>query len=708
MDSDGGDRAGHTPLHNRLHGNVHGHVVQAGSIGHVSYHDGGIDYPVPAQLPPPPHVFTSRTDELSELDGWLDENQGQPLLSVISGPAGVGKTTLAVRWLRDVRERFPDGQLYANLGAFSGGPVDPEEALGRFLIDLGVSPRRIPEQLPQRETLYRSLTTDRSIAVLLDDALSAAQVRPLLPASVRSVVVVTSRWRLSGLRTVGARFVEVDPLNVSDSVELLHKVVGGSRTESERTEAEELARLCGGMPLALSVVGARLSARPHRSLAREVGDLREKDRFAVLSLDDELSVGLIFDMSYETLPPEQARFYRFSALHPGPVFGVDVVAAMVDQSVDDAEPMLDSLVERNLLSEIDDRRFRYHDLLRLHARQQADRVDDEPTRTAAVGRMVEWYLDTAFAADQVLRPTRKRVAKRSVRPTDRSHLFRSHRETLRWLERERGNLVQAIRTAREREWHDLVWQLCEALWGFMPYARSYRDWEDIYRSGALAARRSGNRLAEARLRTLLGSTLTSMGSYDDAIQESLVGLRLSEEIADDDAKAAALAELASASRGKGDLAAALGYLSRARAVRERSGTVRSLSQSIRQIGEVLSELGRFEEAVTELLQAARLVPRADIEEARVLTSLGIAYLRWSRTDDARAPLRRALAVAQELDSAQYQANALAALGELAERTADHPAARDYLSRAIALYTEGGDPRADELAARLARLSASNT
>ena len=708
MDSDGGDRAASTPLHNRLHGNVHGHVVQAGSIGHVSYHDGGIDYPVPSQLPLPPRVFTSRTDELNGLDTWLEENQGQPLLAVISGPAGVGKTTLAVRWLRDVRERFPDGQLYANLGGSSGVPVDPEEALGRFLIDLGLSPRRIPRELPQRETLYRSLTTDRTIAVLLDDAMSAAQVRPLLPASARSVVVVTSRWRLSGLRTVGARFVEVDPLNVADSVELLHKVVGGTRTESERTEAEELARLCGGMPIALSVVGARLSARPHRSLAREVGELREKDRLAALSLDEELSVGLIFDMSYEALPPEQARFYRLCALHPGPVFGVDVAAAMVDQPADDAEPTLDSLVERNLLSEIGDRRFRYHDLLRLHARRQADRVDDEPTRTAAVGRMVEWYLDSAFAAGLVLRPTRRRVAKRSVRPADRSHLFRSHRETVRWLERERGNLVAAIRTAFEREWHDLVWQLCEALWTFIPYAAAYRGWVDIYQTGALAAQRSGNRLAEARLRLLLGSTLTSMGNYDEAIRENQVGLQLSEEIADDFARSAALAELASAARGKGDLTAALDYLSRARAIREVSGTARSLTQSVRQIGEVLTELGRFADAAAELRHAAGLVPSPDIEEARVLTSLGVAYVRWGHLEEARAPLHRALAVAQELGSAQYQANALAALGELAERTADHQAARDYLSRAVALYTEGGDPRADEVAARLVRLSASNT
>jgi tetratricopeptide (TPR) repeat protein len=702
-----GERQTSTPVHNLLPGNVHGPVVQAGSVGHISYHEGGSDYPVPSQLPPPPQVFASRQSELEELGDWLDESQGQPLLAVISGAAGVGKTTLAVRWLQDMRGRFPDGQLYAHLGAFSGDPVDPEEALGRFLIDLGLSPRRMPVGLPQRETLYRSLTADRSVALLLDDAMSVAQVRPLLPASSASVVVVTSRWRLSGLNAGGARFVEVDPLNVADSVELLHKVVGGRRTEVERSQAEELARLCGGMPIALAVVGARLSARPHRSLSKEVGDLRTKDRLAVLSLDNQLSVGVVFDMSYEVLPPEEARFYRICALHPGAGFGVDVAAAMVDQPVDNAEPALDSLVERNLLTETADRRFRYHDLVRVHARQQATREDDEPARDAAMGRMVEWYLDTTFAADLVLRPTRRRVASRPVRPIDRSSLFQTHQETVRWLELERSNLVLAVRSAVEHEWDELVWQLCESLWGFMPYARSYRSWEDVYRAGVSAARRCGNRLAESRLRTLLGSTLTSLGRYDDAIRENLLGLRLGEQLADDFAKAAALAELAAAARGKGDLPAALDYLHRAREIREVAGTVRALTQCLRQIGEVLTDLNRFEEATTALRQATDLIPGTDIEQARVLTSLGTTYLRWGRLTDAQAPLSEALVIARELDSAQYQANVLTALGEVAERRSDYGAARDYLSQAIALYSEGDDPRADDIAAWLDRLSTSN-
>jgi predicted ATPase len=238
-------------------------VIQAASIGQVTLAATEPDYPIPFQVPPPPRSFSSRQEELAELERWFALSGDQPVLAVISGPGGVGKTTLALRYLFDNRSKFPHGQLYVNLGAFSDhGPVDPEQALEWFLVALGLSAHRMPVGLPQREALYRSLTADRALAVLLDDAVSAAQIRPLLPSSPRSLALVTSRWRLSGLSLDGARFVDVDPLDIDDSVDLLAKVIGDRRMADEQDHAMELAQLCGGMPIALSVVGARLSARP--------------------------------------------------------------------------------------------------------------------------------------------------------------------------------------------------------------------------------------------------------------------------------------------------------------------------------------------------------------------------------------------------------------------------------------------------------------
>jgi tetratricopeptide (TPR) repeat protein len=543
------------------------------------------------------------------------------------------------------------------------------------------------------------------VAVLLDNAWSAAQVRPLLPSSGRSVAVITSRWRLSGLGTGGGRFIEVDPLGVADSVTLLRQVVGDSRTVDEHTQAEELARLCGGMPIALSVVGARLSARPRRSLSKEVGDLRQKNRLAALSLDDELSVGVVFDVSYGALPDEQARLYRLCALHPGPTFGVDVAAAMSRQPVDEVEPVLDGLVERNLLNEIADRRYRYHDLLRVHAGQQAGRVDDKQEADIAVRGAVEWYLGTTVAAGLAVRPTRRGVGSRFRRPPDRSTLFQTYQEALRWLERERGNLVQAARSAIEHRWDDLVWEFCEALWPFRPYVR-VSDWLDLHHAGVAAAHRLAHRVAEALLRAQLGSALNSLGRYDEAMAENRNALRLAEETGDDLARSAALAELAVAARGLGDLPVALDYFEQTLRIREVVGTRRAFAQCQRQIGEVLADLRRYEEAVGKLTQAVGAVAHLDTEKARALVSLGTAYLRWGRVEDASTALIDGLAVATELESAQCQADALTALGDLAELTSDPATARTSFERARELYSRIDNRRVEDVAERLARLNTS--
>lgn len=201
MDDSAGDE--HVAVHNDLSGSVSGPVVQARSIGSVAFHLPDPARPVPLQLPNAPRCFATRDDELRTLRRWRSESVGSPLL-VVSGPAGVGKTSLALRWLHDMRDEHPDGQLFMELTTGSE-PMPPEEALGWFLRSLGVAPANIPVGRAQREALYRTLTADRRLAVLLDNALSAAQVRPLIPAGGTSVVVVTSRMRLSGLAMDGAR-----------------------------------------------------------------------------------------------------------------------------------------------------------------------------------------------------------------------------------------------------------------------------------------------------------------------------------------------------------------------------------------------------------------------------------------------------------------------------------------------------------------------
>ncbi|HTI24615.1 MAG TPA: tetratricopeptide repeat protein [Kutzneria sp.] len=625
---------------------------------------------------------------------------------MISGPAGVGKTSLAVRWLHGVREHFPDGQLHAHLGAHSAdGPTPPEEIIGGFLHAFGLPPEGIPASYGQRVGLYRSVTADRSVAVFLDDAMTAAQVRPLLPAAPRSIVVVTSRSQLAGLRMDGASFLAVSPLDAVDSIGLLGAVVGDRRVAAESAATNELVRLCGGLPIALSVVGARLAARPTRTLSTEVDALRGSAGLASMSLERDHSVQAVFDASYRGLSLVQAELYRWCALHPGAIFGFDVAGVAADRPAAEIDQTLCALVDRNMLTEVADGRFCYHSLLRMHARRMVEAEDPAATRDAVRRRMVEWYLTMAVAADLVLRPTRRRVGAHFRRAAEQpSVVFSDERMALQWLETERRNLVTAVHMSVEHGWDELAWEFCEALWGFFLHLRPYRDWLAIHQVGIPAAQRCGHRTAEARLRVQLAAALTNLERHDEAIEENLRAVRIAEEEHDDLTKAAALSELADSVKGKGDLVGALGYLREANRIRARISTNRAVAVGRRRIGEVLLALGRYPEAEVELRHSiTALVALDQAQRARALASLARVYARLGQLSDAQSKLVEAIEITRKLGLARYEAEAVMVQAEVAELAGDLRAAREHYRQAQAVFAEHDDPKAAMIAARLDRL-----
>jgi tetratricopeptide (TPR) repeat protein len=670
----------------------------------VHYHARAPTPTVPAQLPASPGLFAGRDQELRDLDDWRVRSPDQRLLVVISGPGGVGKTTLALRWLHELRAGYSDGQLHVDLGGFSlAEPISPADVLEWFLLALGVDADGVPSALPQRAALYRSVTADRALVVLLDNAASAAQVRPLLPASSHSVVVVTSRWRLTGLAMAGARFVDVGPMDVAGSMALLGRAVDVERVAAEPAAVREIAELCDGLPLALALVGARLATHPRRRFAREVADLRaEQDRLAALRVDDS-SVGAVFDLSYRSVPAPAGRLYRLVALHPGTWFGPAVAAAAVDAS--DVADLLDVLVEANLLSEVDDRRYRFHDLVRLHARAQAERDDSVTERDAAVLRMIEWYLDTTVAADLLVHPLPARVGPRYQDDRPTSPLFDTATEALAWLASERIALRDALLDTDRRGWHDLTWQFCEAMWGFFRHDRHYEDWVTVYRLGVQAAQECGHRLAESRLRGKLGYVYAKLRRYDEAIAETEAELAIAAADGDQQGTASALSQLGRVARGKGDLAAALGYYERSRDLHGELGNRRGVALARRRMGQVLTSLGWYDAAIVELTAAAQTM--ADLSDntqySRTLMFLGAAYAKTSDPARAAAPLREALALMRDLGSAYYQAEILAVLGDVAERSGDLLSAREHLRLAYENYLAAGDPEADRVREGLAAL-----
>jgi len=273
--------------------------------------------------------------ELEKLGGVLERatrRSEAPILIVITGLGGVGKSSLALYWLHHIRDRFPDGQLYADLGGFRSAKARPiGQVLGGFLRALGIAPDRVPPSLEEQVALFRSVTVGRRLIVMLDNAVSAAQVRAFLPSSEKSLVLVTTRYRLSGLVVDGAHFIELRPLGRKAAVELLTRILGPERVREEAEAAGSLVDRCGRLPIAVCASAARLALRPHWSIRRLNRQLDEaQDRLAVLGGDIDTPIRAVFDVSYGALSAGEARVYRMLGLHPGPTFGTGVAAAAAD------------------------------------------------------------------------------------------------------------------------------------------------------------------------------------------------------------------------------------------------------------------------------------------------------------------------------------------------------------------------------------------
>ncbi|MBP2320113.1 tetratricopeptide (TPR) repeat protein [Kibdelosporangium banguiense] len=692
---------------NKISGSVVGPAVQAGSIsGGVHFHQETANrLPVPRQLLAPPAHFTSRNHELGVLDEIL--TTGSPALIVLSGPGGVGKTALALQWAHRISTRFPDGQLYVDLAGFSEtAPVAPGDALGLFLRALGITPDNVPVGLAEQAALYRSLTAGRSLLVLLDNAYSAAQVRALLPAPPDSAVIVTSRSRLIGLVPHGGQLVEVGPLPTPDAVQLLASTVGRARVTQERERAEQLVDMCGGLPIAVCVAAARLATRPRLSVGRVAAELAdERRRLAGLSAHG-LSVQAAFDVSYKSLEAPVATLYRRLGLHPGQDFGPGVAAAVTP---DDEDRALENLIEDNLLEEIQEDRYRFHDLLRLHARQRAAAEDTPQERDAALRDILEWYLAMALSADQVLTPYRRRPFRyefQSGRP--RPSAFADRDEALSWLDSERVNLIAAGRTALDRQWPTLAWHLCDVMWPLLLYRKHYRDRLDIDFRGVQAARAWSNKWAEAEMLKRLGRVSTVLGRHGQAEEQLHAAEQLFDEQDDRLGVSAAREYLALLYLEIDRLADATRIFEDLLVTHRELGADRNVGLDLINLGLVLPRQRRANEAIERLSEAheifTRLAGTDPFNGARAMTALAEAYRQAGQPDQARAWATRAARAMTELGSDFGQAEVHEVLAEIAASQGDLATAADHLRLALEIFDSAFSARADPVRARLRELT----
>lgn len=363
----------------------------------------------PSLLPPDISDFVGRQDALRQIRGLIEGGQDRSgtavTISSIAGKAGVGKTALAVRVAHQLMPHFPDGQLYVNLRGAEARPVPPDTVLERFLRVLGVDRSAIPEDLEQRVMLYRARLAGKRVLVLLDNAASAAQVRPLLPGAASCAVLVTSRIRLPELE--GAHPVLLDVLDQPQAVELLGNIAGPARVLAETGPADEIVTLCGRLPLAVRIAGARLALKAHWRLSRLADRLRdERQRLNELRTGD-LEVRASFALSYDGQPAPERRAFRLLGVLDLPEFAAWVAAALLDRPVEQAADLLERLVDAQLLEPAGEDpsgeiRYRFHDLLRVFARERLRDEEPPESRQAALNRALRAYLVLTERAGMML------------------------------------------------------------------------------------------------------------------------------------------------------------------------------------------------------------------------------------------------------------------------------------------------------------------
>jgi DNA-binding SARP family transcriptional activator len=664
---------------------------------------------IPAQLPHGMADFTGRSEELANLRGLLadrDADQGPVVISAIDGAGGIGKTALAVQFCHEVADRYSDGQLYVNLRGFvpDQAPARPEDTLAQLLVALGIGTGTIPQDLAERAALYRSLLVDKKVLILLDNAVSAEQIRPLLPGAGGSLVLVTSRNRLGGLvARDGARRLTLDTLPPADAMALLTAMLGQDRIEAEADAAAELAELCGYLPLALRVAGERVAINPGSSIAGLVEELRdEHERLDLLSTgeDDFSAVRAVFSWSYQSLKPETAQLFRLLGLHAGPDISLSAAAALAGVSNAGTRKLLDTLASGHLIEPTASDRYRFHDLLRVYAGECAVVDETTPGRVAAVHRVLDWYLHTAVIGQRILRPERP-VPMAAADPSIPPASLTSREQAMDWFDDERLNLMAAITQARDQGMHDIAWKLNMAMSGYFSLREAGLDRLSAGLIALDSAQQLGEKFAECLTLDTLGVAYGVLDRIDDALDAHLRALTLSRDIGMTDKESVLLNNIGAdyhrigqSSRDEDAFNEAARYYEQSGTLAESIGMLIQQALAFSNLAEARFELGQFEGAVTAGQQALNAAQQMDDPRQRARYSawaqkpIADAYDQLGLVSQALEAYRQVLNFydeAGDLNQPSPQAETLWKMGGLLRRLGRHQEGIARLEQAEALY-----------------------
>lgn len=661
----------------------------------------------PQQLPPSTRRFVGRDAELAELSRLLDQPADTPavpapLIAVIDGAAGVGKTTLALTWAQRVCEQFPDGQLYVDLRGYSpeSCPLQAEEVLEEFLAALAVPSTVIPSSLEARAKLYRSLLADRRILVVLDNAVSSQQVAPLLPGASACGVLITSRNRLGGLDVDSDRRFSLGPMDERESITLLRKVIGAGRADVEPEAMRTLANLCGHLPLALQIAAERVATHPYHSVKLLVDELAVKEqRLDGLVTDDSVAVKTVFSWSYQDLSADAARIFRLIGLHAGQHVRIGAAAALAGIDTIRARRLLDQLAGVHLIEGIGADRYRMHDLLRVYAAEKATIEESADQRTLALLRVVDWYLRNTYAANHALAPQRHDP---ELAPLPRGFCTDvaefDYDSALQWCEVELPNIVSATRTAAEISAHVAAWQLPVGCFNYLYLVKRWTLWLAWHEIGVDAARQARDHFGLAWVLTNLALAYRELRRADEAKANFLEAMSLRVELGDLVGQAWCRVGLGFVSIDQQEPHAAAAYFTTAFEIFHQVDDRHGKCVALANVGDAHRILGQYTRAVEALASASALFRGIDDRwgETYCLVRLGDTYAALSRRDDALACFDRALDSRRVLGDRWGEGEALHRKGLLLHNSGERDLAAESLRGALEVFDELGDPRVSDV------------
>ncbi|GHF94130.1 MULTISPECIES: AfsR/SARP family transcriptional regulator [Amycolatopsis] len=651
---------------------------------------------VPRQLPPAIAGFTGRRDEVRRVvDALRPAGPAAARICAISGKPGSGKTTLAVHAAHRVRQDYPDGQLYASLGDAHLEPVDPDEVIVRFLRGLGVADAAMPAAAGERADLYRSLLAERRVLVVLDNAFDEQQVRPLVPAGAGCAVVVTSRARMTTLP--GASLLDLRELPEPEALALLAAVVADDRLRDDPDAARKIVRLCGHLPLAVRIAGARLAARPHWPAGLLVQRLSRQDHLLDELVIGDLEVRRSLALSYDVLTEPERTVLRRLALLGVPEFGSWLAAPLLDVALPIANDVVERLFDAQLLDAtgVGSARYRFHDLTRAFARELCELDPDRPGIRAAVERICRAMLElvrlaTARMPGSALHTTPK---SEGIDHLDAVTVNELLAEPGPWFESEQELLVNLVELASELDMVDIAATLAVEL-STSSYAvhNRFSQWRRSHTAALDAARRVGDRASAALLLVGVGRLYYEQDRFDEAVAHLNQALEIHHELDDSGAEARTRLELSVVLRERGRYAEAEETVAPAMPVLRSAGTAEERARADHNLGMLRCEQGRLAEAAQLTGAAISAWRSAGNPRAAALAqrSLGIVHRAAGRLDEAADCCARAVAVLRNTETRLMTAYAEQALAKVRIRQGRGREVRQALDTALTTCNEMDD------------------